>query len=161
MHEVPLSEGKVIMDRIHFEISIDAEPEKVWNAIIDQSNYREWTTPFGPNCKFEGGWEKGDKIRFLGTSDDGKTEGMVAEIAESRKYSFISIRHLGYVHGDKEDTTSEAVRKWAPAYENYTLTKMKEWTRFEVDVDTEEEFMVMFSEMWPKALQRLKEIAER
>jgi hypothetical protein len=30
-----------------------------------------------------------------------------------------------------------------------------------VDMDTEEENKKMFEDMWPKALQRLKEIAEK
>jgi Polyketide cyclase / dehydrase and lipid transport len=149
------------MEKLHFEISINAEPEKIWHAVVDPNSYREWTTEFNPTSRFEGGWDKGDAIRFLGTNDKGEVEGMVSEIAESRKHSFISIRHKGYIHGDKEDTTSEAIRKWAPAYENYTLIKMNDCTRFEVDMDAENAFVAMFSEMWPKALKRLKEIAER
>ncbi len=149
------------MKKIHFEILIRAEPEKVWNAVTGDAEYREWAAEFDPHSRFEGGWEQGDGIRFIGMNDKGEIEGMAAEIAESRKPAFISIRHLGYVHGDSTDTTSEAVRKWAPAYENYTLTKIDGWTKFEVDADTEERFVELFGTMWPKALQRLKEVAER
>lgn len=149
------------MKKIHFEITIKATPEKVWHTVVDDARYREWTTPFNPTSRFEGGWEKGNKIRFIGVSDNGEVEGMVSEIAESRKYSFISIRHLGIVHGDSEDTTSDAVKQWAPAYENYTFTNVKDGTKFEVDTDTWEDFVALFSDMWPKALKLLKEIAER
>lgn len=50
---------------------------------------------------------------------------MTSEIAESRKPEFISIKHLGVVLAGKEDTTSEEAKKWAPAYENYTLTRLE------------------------------------
>ncbi|MBN1551597.1 SRPBCC domain-containing protein [bacterium] len=149
------------MVKMQFEVSIRANSKNVWDAVVDDKKFREWTRVFNENSHFEGGWEKGAKIRFLGTSEKGEKEGMVSEIAESRRYSFISIRHLGYVYGDREDTTSETVREWAPAYENYTLTESGNQTKFEVDVDTEERFVEMFKDMWPKALQKLKEIAER
>jgi hypothetical protein len=86
---------------------------------------------------------------------------MVAEIAESKKYSYISIRHLGYILDGREDTESEPVKQWAPAYENYTFSEMGKETRFEVDVDVEEQYLEMFREMWPKALEKLRVIAER
>jgi hypothetical protein len=149
------------MKKMHFEISIRASPERVWNAIVDDKNFREWTSAFHEGSYFEGSWEKGNAIRFLALNEKGEKEGMVSEIAESRKYSFISIRHLGYILGGVEDTTSEAVRKWAPAYENYTLTPLGEITKFEVDIDAGDDLFEMFSEMWPKALEKLKRIAER
>lgn len=149
------------MKKMHFEILIRAKPEEVWNAVVDDKNYREWTSPFHEGSYFEGGWDKGDKIRFLALNEKGEKEGMVSEIAESRKYSFISIRHLGIIIGGVEDTTSDAVRKWAPGYENYTLTPLGEITKFEVDVDADDEFYSMFNEVWPKALEKLREVAER
>jgi hypothetical protein len=149
------------MRKMHFEVSIGAKPEEVWDAIVDDEKYREWASPFHEGSYFEGGWEKGDAIRFLALNEKGEKEGMVSEIAESRKYSFISIRHLGQILGGVEDTTSDAVRKWAPAYENYTLTPLGDTTRFEVDLDAEDSFVDMFNEMWPKALEKLKNIAER
>jgi len=153
--------GDTAMKRMHFEISIRATPEEVWDAVVDDKKYREWTSPFHEGSYFEGGWEKGDKIRFLALNEKGEKEGMVSEIAESRKYSFISIRHLGQILGGVENTTSDAVKKWAPAYENYTLTKMGETTKFEVDIDADDNFYDMFKEVWPKALEKLKAIAER
>ncbi len=45
-------------------------------------------------------------------------------------------------------------------YENYTLTDVDGKTQLEVDLDSEEEYADMFDEMWPKALEKLKELAE-
>jgi len=60
-----------------------------------------------------------------------------------------------------EDTTSEEIRKWAPAFENYTLEELEEKkTLFKLDMDATEEYYDMFLEMWPKALTKLKEVSE-
>lgn len=149
------------MQKLHFEIMIEASPEKVWQAVIGEESFREWTKPFNETSYFEGGWNEGDSIRFIGTNEKGEPEGMISEIAESRPYEYLSIRHLGYIIGGKEDTESEAVKKWAPAYENYTLTPTDGGTKFAVDMDAEEQYLDMFNDMWPKALVKLKEVAER
>jgi hypothetical protein len=148
------------MKKLHFEIMIEAKPEDVWDAVVNDKKYREWTSAFHEGSYFEGGWNKGDSIKFVAKNEKGLREGMVSEIAESKKYSFISIRHLGYILDDKEDTTSDMVKKWAPAYENYSLIKENGFTKFQVDTDTEDDFVEMFSELWPKALKLLKKVAE-
>ncbi len=146
------------MKKLHFEIDINASPEKVWDAVVDDRKYREWTSAFQEGSYFEGGWEKGDSIRFMAENMDG---GMVSEIAESRKYSFISIKHLGMIKEGKVDTTSEEVRKWVPAYENYTFKKSDGKTKFEVELDSDESYEEMFTTTWPEALKKLKGVAER
>lgn len=85
---------------------------------------------------------------------------MVAEIAESRMNEFISIRHLGFISKGTEDTTSDAVRSWAPAYENYTLTHVPEGTRMVVDQDVPAEWEEHLNQAWPRALSLLKALCE-
>lgn len=154
------------MRKLHFETFINASKEKVWESIITDATYRDWTAPFssGSNSSvsyFEGSWEKGSKMRFLSKNENGELGGMLAEIAENRPYEFISIKHVGMIMNGVEDTESEEVKKWIPAFENYTLSETDGKTKMEVDLDTNEEYAEMFEEMWPKALEKLKEVAER
>jgi hypothetical protein len=99
------------MKKMHFEIITNASPEKVWDAIVDDKKYREWTSIFHEGSYFEGGWNKGDKIKFLTLNEKGEKEDMFSEIAESKKYSSISIRHIGIVIAVKEDTSSKEAKK--------------------------------------------------
>ncbi len=103
---------------------------------------------------------KGSKIQFLGRDKDGNESGMSAEIAESRRPEFISIRHLGMVNNGVEDLSSDAVKAWSPSYENYTLEQTSDGTRFVVDMNVPAEHKGMFEKMWPDALKKLKELAE-
>jgi uncharacterized protein YndB with AHSA1/START domain len=59
------------MLKLHFETTINASPDKVWNAVIDDKKFREWTSAFNESSYYEGGWEKGNKIRFLGKNEKG------------------------------------------------------------------------------------------
>lgn len=150
------------MKQLNLEILIHASPETVWDAITNDTKYRQWTSAFQEGSYFEGGWNKGDAIHFIAQNEEGQKEGMVSEIAESTYPEYISIRHLGFISKGIEDTTSDAVKKWAPSYENYTLEKAGDnTTLFKISMDTTEEYYTMFMEMWPKALIKLKEVSEQ
>lgn len=149
------------MKTINLTIEINTSPENVWKAIVSPEYYNSWTYVFTATSHFKGGWNKGDTIRFLAYSKDGKLDGMVSEIAESIFPSFLSIRHLGYVYDGKDDTESDEIKSWAPAYENYSLTKSGDKsTLFELFMDVTDDYYDMFMDLWPKALKALKSTAE-
>ncbi len=149
------------MNKLHFSIVINAPKAKVWNTMLEDATYRVWTEAFTPGSHYVGDWSKGSKILFLGPDKTGKMSGMVSRIKENRLHEYISIEHLGEVKDGKEDTTSAAVKAWAGALENYTFKEMDGACKVLVDLDTVEEFEEMFQNAWPKALQKLKELAEK
>lgn len=150
------------MQKLHFSTIVNAPKEKVWHAMLDDKPYREWTAAFNPGSYYKGDWSKGAKILFLGPDPStGGEGGMVSRIAENKPYEYISIEHLGIIQNGVEDTTSEAAKKWAPAYENYTFKEKDGATEVLVDMDIEAEEAEMFNKLWPEALRKLKEIAEK
>lgn len=142
--------------RLRFEAYIEAPPSRVYELIIGPESYRDWTSAFVEGSYFKGSWSQGQGIRFLAPSGD----GMMAEIAENRPNEFISIRHIGFIKNGVEDTGSPAVRAGAPAFENYTLEAAGRGTRLIVDEDVSGEFESYMNEAWPRALARLKALAE-
>lgn len=144
-------------NRLRFAATIDAPPSRVYELMIGDASYRQWTAPFCEGSYFEGSWAEGERIRFLAPSG----EGMVAEIAENRPNERVSIRHLGVLGpGGVEDTESEAVRAWAPAYEIYTFVPEGTGTRVEVELDCASDWETYMQETWPKALAALKGLCE-
>jgi uncharacterized protein YndB with AHSA1/START domain len=146
------------MKKLHFKILINAPREKVWKTTLDDATYREWTSAFMPGSYAVTDWQKGSKTLFLGP--DGS--GMVSRIAENIPNEYLSIEHLGEVKDGVEDTTSEKVQQWSGAFENYTLKTVGDnQTEFSVECDMGDDYVDMFKEIWPKALAKLKEVAER
>lgn len=148
------------MQKLHFSVKIKAPKETVWHTMLDKETYNQWTEPFSPGSHYEGSWDKGSKILFLGPGEKGLM-GMVSRIKDNQPYKFISIEHVGVVNNGIEDTSSEEVKKWAGALENYTFSESSGITEVVIDTDSNEEYAEMFSQMWPKALDKLKEIAEK
>ena len=149
------------MQKLKFSIEINATKEKVWNTMLEDKTYRIWTEAFSKGSHYIGDWSKGSKILFLGPNENGEMGGMVSRIKENKKYEFISIEHIGMVQDGKEDTTSEAIKVWAGALENYTFRDNNGSTEILVEMDSNEEYAEMFEGMWPNALQKLKELAEK
>lgn len=144
------------MKKMEFNIKIDASPEKVWNVIISKDTYPLWTAVFCEGSTVETDWKKGSKAVF----SDGNGSGMVAEIAAHIPHEFLSIKHLGEISNGVEDTTSEKVKEWAGAHENYTLKVMDGQTHWKVEIDVTPDFIEYMGETWPKAQEKVKEMAE-
>ena len=149
------------MPTMHLTSFIKAPVKKVWDTMLNDATYRQWTHAFHPGSYYKGSWEQGSKILFLGPSESGDQGGMVAHIVENRPHEFVSIEMLGEVRDGKEDTTSEAVQMWKGAHENYTFTEKDGGTELSIDTDAPEDFMKMMEPMWEKALVKLKELCEQ
>lgn len=151
------------MKKIQFQVSINAPSRKVYDqmlGITNKSTYEQWTAMFNPTSTYEGSWEKGSKIKFLGTDENGEKEGMTSEIADNIPDSFVSIRHYGLVKSNVEITEGPEVEKWANGFENYTFCENNGTTTVIVDLDITEDFIEYMTEVYPKALDKLKEICE-
>ncbi len=146
------------MESMNFDININAPKEKVWNALWEDANYRDWTSAFSETSYVVTDWKQGSKVLFL----DGTGCGMVSRIAESRPNEYMSFEHLGEVRDGVEDTTSEKVQGWKGARENYTLIEKGNSTDVKVELtgNIPEEHKDYFVQAWPKALNKLKQIAE-
>ena len=152
------------MKKLQFKIDINASAEKVYNTMLGIGNietYKQWTSEFNPTSTYEGNWEKGAKIYFLGTDENGKRGGMVSEIADIIPFRFVSIRHYGILDGENEITEGAEVEKWAGGLENYSFHENKGVTTVTVESDVTEDYLDYFNNTWPKALNKLKELAEK
>lgn len=148
------------MEKLRYSVKINAPVRDVWNVMLDDASYRDWTSVFNSGSYYQGNWDKGSEIRFLGSDDDGKLGGMIATVEENRPHEFISLRYTGQIVGGADDTTSEAAKTFIGSHENYSFKEADGVTTVDVELDSEDEFVAEFNAAWPLALARLKEIAE-
>ncbi len=141
---------------LEFDVHIQAPRSAVWDATFQPATYDQWASEFCEGTHFKGSWAEGERIQFLAPNGD----GMSSEIAENRLHEFVSIRHLGMIAGGVEDLTSDTVRSWAPAYENYTFSDAPGGTDVRVSIEVAPEWEGYMLETFPKALRKLKAICE-
>ena len=152
------------MKKLQFKKEIKASAETVYNMMLGLDKietYSKWTAEFNPGSTYEGKWEKGSKIYFVGTDENGKRGGMMSEIADIIPFRYVSIRHYGLLDGNKEITEGAEVEKWAGGLENYTFDEQNGVTTLIIECDVVEDFLDNFNTTWPKALETLKHMAEK
>jgi uncharacterized protein YndB with AHSA1/START domain len=145
---------------LRFETEINANPQNVFDLMLAPESYQAWTSEFNPSSRYEGSWSEGAMIRFLGEDKEGKTGGMVSRIRKNVPAKEISIEHLGLVLDGKDVLEGEDVRQWAGAIEHYAFETTNGKTKLVITLEAHPDFADYFEETWPKALARLKEIAE-
>lgn len=145
------------MKTLTFDVTIKAPRHLVWSTMLGAETYKAWAAAFSEGTYYQGSWNVGEKILFLATSGD----GMVSVIAENRTHEFVSIKHLGMIEKGVEDTTSEKVRAWAPAYENFRFADVSGGCHLTVTLDTAPDWEQYMLDTYPKALALLKELCEK
>ncbi|WP_316794790.1 SRPBCC domain-containing protein [Pedobacter agri] len=139
------------MEKIEFKTEINANAEKVWNTLFGKETYPKWTAAFAENSSLETTWLKGSKAIF----GDGTGNGMFAIIEENIPNKFMSIKHLGEVKDGKEE-----LKDWGEPLENYSLSEENGITELNINMDITEDWKGYFEEAWPKALTKVKALAE-
>lgn len=129
-------------------------------GLENKTAYESWVSVFNPTSTYEGNWDKGSKIRFIGTDENGNKGGMLSEIAENIPNKFVSIRHYGIIKNNKEITSGAEVDEWSGTFENYLFEKLDNHTSVTIAIEIPESHADYFAQTYPKALQKLKNILE-
>lgn len=139
------------MEKLHFNVQINAEPEKVWSVLWDDFSFRQWTSAFTEGSFYQGNLEENGVIKFL----DPQNNGMFSKIVKLIPNQEIIFLHLGEIYNGVE-----APQNWEEATERYILTEHENTTSLEVEIQTSEEFKTFFEEKFPNALSNVKHLSE-
>jgi hypothetical protein len=151
------------MKKLQFKVSISTPVARVYDfmlGISNKSTYKQWTSIFNPTSTYEGNWDKGSKMLFVGVDENGVKGGMVSRIAENVSGRYISIQHYGLYKADMEVTEGPEVEKWANGFENYTFDEINGIATVTVELDVADDFLDYMNQTYPLALNKLKELCE-
>jgi hypothetical protein len=152
------------MNKLQYTIKINAPVNKVYDLMLGISNkstYEQWTAMFNPTSTYEGNWNKGSKMLFVGFDEKGNKGGLVSEIADNITNKYISIRHYGLVQANMEIISGPEVEKWANGFENYKFQENNGVTEILIElVGLTEDLIEYMNDSWPKALNKLKEVCD-
>lgn len=144
------------MKTIHFNIKINASKEKVWRSLWDDANYRTWTGVFSEGSHAVSNWKEGSEIRFLTPTND----GLLSMIAKMIPNGVMSFRHVADIKAGKAQPPNKDEEDWTGAMETYTLKENNGVITLSVALDCVEKQMDYFNTTFPKALDKVKVIAE-
>lgn len=144
------------MKKLTFSIDINAPKEKVWYSLWDDENYEEWTSAFCEGSFTISDWNEGSKIYFL----DPNGNGMNSKITIKKPFETMLFSHYGELKNFEELPLTEETKAWSGSEERYDLSEKNGVTTVSATVDVVEKYFDYFNEVFPKALEKLKAIAE-
>ncbi|WP_312767803.1 SRPBCC domain-containing protein [Epilithonimonas sp.] len=145
------------MEKLKYQIEINATAEKVWDILWNEKTYSQWTYYFSPDSNMVTDWQVGGKTYF---TDSSKKNGMVSTIERIEEPKYLIFKHLGELHNGVEDVDSEKVKAWNGSLEAYFLDENNGKTILKVEVDSNDEFKEMFDNGFKKGLEVIKNISE-
>lgn len=146
------------MKTLEFKISIAADKQKVWNMMLSPETYKEWISVSFPGSHYEGTWKQGETIKFLSPGYG----GTLATLVECKPFELVVAKHIAVINADgTEDRSSSVAQTWIGTTETYTFTGSNGNTELRVEMDIYPEWEKMFTESWPKTLDKLKQICEK
>lgn len=144
------------MTTLTYSIEINASPEKIWQTLWDQENYKVWTNVFSQGSYYKiSDFKEGNTIHFLTPRGD----GMYSLINKLEYPDYISFQHLGEIVNFEELPNHDP--EWGELYEIYELHPEGQKTTLIVKVDTLTEYAESMNKTFPLALQKAKEVAEQ
>jgi len=142
-----------------FSIEINASPEKIWFVLWDDHHYRQWTSVFCEGSWMVTDWREGGKVHFLAPNGEGMYSLLEVNSAKEKMY----FRHIGELKDFEEQPVDEKTGAWSGAREYYSLSVKDSPTApsvLNVLMDIDDTHLPYFLETFPKALAKVKELAE-
>ena len=141
------------MITLHFSINIKKDAQAIWKILWHDKTYRLWAGDFSKGSYAESDWKEGSRVEFY------NSRGLRSEaIIETRKENEAMIFRF--------DGLPEACSKINEngkiiSYKKYILKPIGDITMLSVYLDIDEEREPYYLENYPKALDKIKQLAEQ
>jgi len=143
------------MKELQFSIKINAPKEKVWNTLWDDTTFRDWANIIDEGTYMKGVLKEGNKIQFISSVNGYGVTSLVEKLVQNELVVF---RHMA----DTKDSGEQKREKdWTGGTESHSLTEVNGITTLTVEFDVPTEMEEIFIVRFPKALERIKALAEK
>jgi uncharacterized protein YndB with AHSA1/START domain len=143
------------MKEIQFSIEINATKQMVWDTLWQDETLREWAGLIDPGTYMEGDLKEGNEVQFISSENGYGVTSLVEKLVVGE---LLQLRHQS---DTQEKGKREREKEWTGGKETYSLVKKDGTTTLSVVFDVPPEMEDYFRENYPKALERVKVLAER
>ena len=139
---------------MQFSIEIEAPSEKVWQTLWEDKTFRDWGSIIDEGQYMVGELAEGNEVQFI--SSEGL--GVTSFIEKLIPNKYLALRQVA----DTMDSGKEVRDKeWTGGTESFELTEKNGITNLTVKIDVPPGLEEIFAERFPKALERVKILAEK
>jgi uncharacterized protein YndB with AHSA1/START domain len=142
------------MKEMQFTIEISATKEKVWDTLWQDETLREWAGIIDPGTHMVGDLKEGNELQFI----SGNGYGVTSLVEKLTANEFLLLKHSA---DTQDEGKREREKEWTGGAESYSLSEKDGTTTLTTTFDVPPEMEEYFKVNYPKALERVKVLAER
>lgn len=142
------------MKEMQFLVEINTTKEKVWDTLWQDETLRQWASIIDPGTYMSGELKEGNEVQFI-SSENGY--GVTSLVEKLTPNEFLLLRHRA---DTQEVGKRERAQEWTGGKESYSLSEKDGITTLTVAFDVPPELEEYFRVNYPKALERVKVLAE-
>ncbi len=142
------------MKELIFSIEINATKERVWSTLWDDKTFRDWANNIDEGTYMKGEIKEGNEVEFISSVNGYGVSSLVEKMIPNE---YVFFKHYA---DTQESGQKEREKEWSGLTESYSLTEMNGITTLVAKTDVPEDLVEMFTISIPKALARIKTLAE-
>jgi|SRR5579872_937219 len=143
------------MKKMQFSIEIHSTKVRVWDTLWQDETFRQWASIIDPETYMVGDLKEGSEIQFISSSSGYGVTSLVEKLIVNE---FLLLKHSVDTQNDGKQEREE---QWTGGQESYSLVEKNGITTLTVAFDVPPELEEEFKVSYPKALERVKVLAER
>lgn len=142
------------MKELEFTIEIHATKETVWSTLWDDHTFRDWANNIDEGTYMKGEMKEGNIVEFISSINGYGVSSLIEKMIPN---AYVFFKH----YADTQDSgQNEREKEWSGLTESYSLTEINGITTLIAKTDVPENLVEMFTISIPKALARIKALAE-
>ncbi len=143
------------MKEMQFRVEINAAKERVWDTLWQDETFREWAGIIDPGTYMLGDLKEGNEVQFISAENGYGVTSLVEKLIVNE---FLLLRHQADTQGSGK---RERAQEWTGGKESYSLSEKDGATTLTAQFNVPPEMEEYFKINYPKALERVKVLAER
>lgn len=140
---------------MQFSVEIHATKEKVWDTLWQDETLRQWAGIIDPGTYMVGELKEGNEVQYI-SAENGY--GVTSLVDTCVPNEYLLLKHQADTKNSGKDQRDD---EWTGGDESYQLSEKDGITTLTVAFDVPSNLEEYFNEAYPKALAKVKELAER
>lgn len=140
---------------MQFQVEIRAAKQKVWDTLWQDETLRDWAGIIDPGTYMIGELKEGGEVQFISAANGYGVTSLVEKLTPGE---FVLLRHRA---DTQEHGKQPRDNEWTGGKESYLLSERDDTTILTAEFDVPPGMEEYFSVNYPKALERVKVLAEK
>lgn len=142
------------MKDMQFSIEINTNKEHVWDTLWQDKTFRQWAGIIDSGTYMKGELQEGGEVEFISAENGYGVTSLVAKLVPGE---FLLLKHSA---DTQENGSEEREKEWTGGEESYSVTEKDGVTTLVVTFGVPAKMEEYFKLNYPKALEKVKELAE-